>query len=924
MKINYLISIFIILMLNKINAINCDSIDKHVQDLKDNQITILDNNSHLIIFFKANKDKKYYALIKEIPAYLSYVRCEDNIIYFSTIIKNNVTYISNLFQNSSIKQEIINVKNTNLTGYTDYLNNKYNLQLPIYDKNKLRKYLQQRSDINLLEKLNKDDYELMEGLLDDDSETRHIIPNSLWEDISPSTPDNTLWEDISPSTPDNTLLEGISPSTPDNTSTKDRVKEIQWSQTEDALIPDDSSKFIEDYADHKYTNTNDISTRFILIKNVSSNDGDLRFIKEKINELKHGVQIIIQILDQIDFNHDSILAFKIKLNTPHHNEHAPYYDIDLFKYSKIIYSVKHVKIDVNITHNSTNMLILDNDSADNIMFDAANIYIAKDTTIQQPLNEDLKLDSTAKPETNSRKRAANLISEQQPVKKIKIGSTTQSTHSLDETVDNHAQSYENISPSKISPNENEFSERQITNEDKPNYSELFNPYSEDDYFDVKGLSIKYIKETTVNMNVEEDIGKEVKKLKFKQEIRIKFLRLSLNSPESFFTVKIRFNSNYNQFRYYDVDFFKYKNLKENDNLQSSQIFIESFKRATVNFEFNNSSMIIRINKRKQSKGETRVKTLSLTFIKAKIYIYDPLTISINEKQKEPIEYSENIDLYNKKSEKQIHEILQLKGKIPIKFTSQDKGQNTQLKETLTKLDSSIEDTPKSHYSNSSDGINPTEKLLTEEIKKLPEHLISTKQMPDYSEFFNIYSDNYYFDVKGLPFKFIKEFKNNVDDQKELNELIKNLTPRQELRMKLFSKYKLKNYNLAIRIKFIKKFINRFYDIDVFKYDDLKNFYEWDKVKPSIVSFRDSKILVNYFKPNKAIEIIINKPGMLKKNSSNSLYFYFRNAKIYIYDSTFMSNEQIQPVIDHNAPINIDFLMLKFKQQTTEILSTITR
>ena len=121
MKVNYLISIFIILMLNKINAINCASIDEYVQSLKDNHIIILDNNSHIIIFFNANKDKKY-ALIKEIPAYLSYVRCEDNRIYFTNIRNNMVTYISNLFQNSSIEQEFINVINTNLTDYIDYLN----------------------------------------------------------------------------------------------------------------------------------------------------------------------------------------------------------------------------------------------------------------------------------------------------------------------------------------------------------------------------------------------------------------------------------------------------------------------------------------------------------------------------------------------------------------------------------------------------------------------------------------------------------------------------------------------------------------------------------------------------------------------------------------------------------------------------------
>ena len=650
MKVNYLISIFIILMLNKINAINCASIDEHVQSLKDNHIIILDNNSHIIIFFNANNDKKY-ALIKEIPAYLSYVRCEDNIIYFSTIIKNNVTYISNLFQNSSIKQEIINVINTNLTGYTDYLNNKYNLQLPIYDKNKLRKYLQQSSDINLFEELDTADSKLVEGLLDDDSEIRHIIPNY-----------HSLWEDISPSTPDNTLLEGISPSTPDNTSTKDRVKEIQWSQTEDALIPDDSSKFIEDYADHKYTNTNDINTRFKFIKNVSSNDGDLRFIKEQINELKHGKQIIIQILDQIDFNHDNILAFKIKLNTPHHNEHAPYYDIDLFKHSKIIYSVKHVKIDVYITHNSTNMLILDNDSADNIMFDAANIYIAKDTTIQQPLNEDLKLDSTAKLETKSRKRPANLISEQPPVKKTK----TDSEHNVEKTITSiHSQNDEDITHSSIRTNGSELNEHKISIEEFSQYGEFFKPYDENDYFNVKGgVPIIYMDEFDPHKLEIKYMKTLLSILQVGQEILMKFFINKKSYRNTYFAVRIRLNITVKGKRYYDVDFFKYKNLIEQDELDDSKIIIESYKNASITFENRHKVIEIRLNK------NTIGKHFFIRLHKVKIYIYDPFSSSANKKQIVPVGIKNYVDLYNEKLKKIINEIHKVK-KLKIDSTTEN-------------------------------------------------------------------------------------------------------------------------------------------------------------------------------------------------------------------------------------------------------------
>ena len=902
MKVNYLISIFIILMLNKINAINCASIDEHVQSLKDNHIIILDNNSHIIIFFNANNDKKY-ALIKEIPAYLSYVRCEDNIIYFSTITKNNVTYISNLFQNSSIKQEIINVINTNLTGYTDYLNNKYNLQLPIYDKNKLRKYLQQRSNINLFEELDTADSKLVEGLLDDDSEIRHIIPNY-----------HSLWEDISPSTPDNTLLEGISPSTPDNTSTKDRVKEIQWSQTEDALIPDDSSKFIEDYADHKYTNTNDINTRFKFIKNVSSNDGDLRFIKEQINELKHGKQIIIQILDQIDFIHDNILAFKIKLNTPHHNEHAPYYDIDLFKHSKIIYSVKHVKIDVNITHNSTNMLILDNDSADNIMFDAANIYIAKDTTIQQPLNEDLKLDPTTKPETNSHKRPANLISEQPPVKKIKTDSTNQSTHSLNETVDNHSQNYDHINSCSTSTR---YSREQISNEVKLNYSEFYNPYSMNDYFDVNEQPFKYIGEFNHTKPDADNITNELKKLQFGEEIRMKLLRPfhKFKNYYHYFAVRIRLKSIFKNHRYYDLDLFNYENLENNHKDNDLQMFKVSSECNSINLNTSNASIKIRINQNTNQPFFT-------SFTKTKLYISDQSSKPSNEKQNVPIDDPTYYDLYKIKSETQIKEILSFTENYKkIKTPTQNIVQNSQLIKSLSRLDSLNEDTLKLPYSNSIDEINPHKNLLTKEIT-LNENKITTDQLTNYSEFFNIYSDNDYFDVKGMPFKYIKEIENNDKDVSDIREILNNLIPGQELRMKLLQRYRYKDYYFALRISYINTGISRNYNVEVYKYLDLKYFRKYDNVKPFIYSFSNATITIIKIKGKDSFQIRLNAElnRSYKTNIVPTKNISCKSAKIYIYDPLSMSNEQIQPVIDHHEPIEINVLMLKFTRQVSEILS----
>ena len=669
---------------------------------------------------------------------------------------------------------MINVINTNLTGYIDYLNNKYNLQLPINDENILRKYLQQRSDINLFEELDTADSKLMEGLFDDDSEMREHFTNHY-----------SLLDDNSPSTTDNTLLEGISPSTPDNTSTKDRVKEIQWSQTEDALIPDDSSKFIEDYADHKYTNTNDISTRFILIKNVSSNDGDLRFIKEKINELKHGVQIIIQILDQIDFNHDSILAFKIKLNTPQHNEHNSYYDIDLFKHSKIIYSVKHVKIDVNITHNSTNMLILDNDSADNIKFDAANIYIAKDTTIQQPLNEDLKLDSTAKPETSSRKRPANLISEQQPIKKIKIGSTTQTIHSLDDTVDNHAQSYEDITHSSIPTTGSKFSEGQITNEEFLQYRELFKPYDENDYFDVGGVPITYIDEFDHLKGKIKDMRDLLSILQVRQEILMKLFLNKTSTKSSYFAVRIRLNRTYKNHRYYDVDFFKYKNLIGQDELNDLKIFNEQYKDASIIFENPYSKSIeIRINK------NTNDPYFNIRLNKVKIYIYDPLSSSANKKQIVPVGIENYVDLYNKKSKKQINEIPKVKN-VKIALTTE----NTQ--EYLLE--------------------KPNEEYLSvkSNLSQAVKDLITTR---------NIFKNEYYILEKTTTIQELKSNQqNNIID---LNTRTKKLGTGESLVL-IDKDFAIKPYKTTKKIPvfIITKIDNKSYKLIILKYDLENGFLE---------------------------------------------------------------------------------------------------
>ena len=866
MKVNYLISIFIILMLNKINAINCASIDEHVQSLKDNHIIILDNNSHIIIFFNANNDKKY-ALIKEIPAYLSYVRCEDNIIYFSTIIKNNVTYISNLFQNSSIKQEIINVINTNLTGYTDYLNNKYNLQLPIYDKNKLRKYLQQRSDINLFEELDTADSKLVEGLLDDDSDIRHIY-YSLWEDISPSTPDNT--------------------------STKDRVKEIQWSQTEDALIPDDSSKFIEDYADHKYTNTNNIFTRFKFIKNVSSNDGDLRFIKEQINELKHGEQIIIQILDQIDFNHDSILAFKIKLNTPQHNEHNSYYDIDLFKHSKIIYSVKHVKIDVNITHNSTNMLILDNDSADNIMFDAANIYIATDTTIQQPLNEDLKLNPTAKPETNSRKRSANLISDQQPVKKLKIGSTTQTIHSLDETVDNHAQSYEDITHSSIPTTGSKLNEHEINIEEFSQYRELFKPYDENDYFDVGGVPIIYIDEFDPLKGKIKDMKDLLSILQVGQEVLMKLFINKTTSKSTYLAVRIRLNSIVRNNRYYDVDFFKYKNLIGQDELNDLKIFIESYKNASIIFEDRHVFIEIRLNK------NTKGTPFTIRLNKVKIYIYNPLSSSANKKQIVPVGIENYVDLYNKKSKKQINEIPKVKN-VKIALTTE----NTQ--EYLLE--------------------KPNEEYLSvkSNLSQAVKDLITTM---------NIFKNEYYILEKTTTIQELKSNQqNNIID---LNTRTKNLGIGESLVL-IDKDFAIKPYinDKRLPVFIITKIDNKSYKLIILKYDFENGFLESRNYTGTLsIGYRyrlsKQRYLIRYEQTGNIIEgyyVIgelskkIQECSSVDKLANHSQYdsmndllnSVFKDGK-YVYDESYIDNiqmrksyylENISKTPDHETFVFVD-------------------
>ena len=909
MKVNYLISIFIILMLNKINAINCDSIDEHVRSLENSQITKLDNNSHLIIFFKANKDKKYYALIKEIPAYLSYIKCENNTIYFSNIRDNKFSYFSNLFQKSSIENTTINVINTNFTGYTDSLNKIYKLQSSIIEQNELRKYLQQGYDINLSEipdtsdtsdTSNSNDSELMEGLLGDDSEMR----KGLFDD------DSEMRENF---TNHYSLLDDNSPSTTDANSTIKPLKEIQWSQTEDALIPHDSSKFIEEYADHKYTNTNDLSTKFKLIKNVSSNDENLRFIKEKINELQNGEQIIIQILDQIDFKLDNILALKIKLNTPQHNEHTRYYDIDLFKYSRVIYSVKHVKIDVNIIHNSTEMSILHNDTSDHINFDAANIYIAKDTIIQQPLNEGLKLHPTANPETSSRKRPATLISEQQPVKKIKIGSTTQSTHSLDETVDNDAQNYDHINSCSTS---NKYSTNKISNEVKLNYSEFFNPYSMNDYFDVNDQPFKYIGEFNHTNLDAENITNVLRELKLGQEIRMKFFSPSNPHLDSYyFAVRIRLKRILRNHRYYDLDFFYYKNLAENHEDNNLQMFMVSSECNTISFYAYTYSIEIRVNHAKDSRFYKK-------FTKTKLYISSQLSKASNEKQNVSIDDPTNDDFYKIKSKTQINEILSfITNHKKIETTSQYIVQNSQLIGSMSRLDSLNEDTLKLPYSNSIDEINPDTYLLTKEIT-LNKNKITTDQLTNYSEFFNIYSDNDYFDVNSIHFKYIKEIKSNDEDVSYIRNLLDNLIHGQELRMKLFQNYKFADYYFALRIRYINTGISRNYNVDVYRYHGLKSFHQYDNVQPFIDSYSNAKISVYNIKlsNSNSIKIGLNREiNKIHKTNLPTLNINLKSAKIYIYVPLSMSNEQKQLLIDHNAPIDINVLKQKFRQQVTEIL-----
>ena len=779
MKINYLISIFIILMLNKINAINCDSIDEHVQSLENSQITKLDNNSHLIIFFKANKDKKYYALIKEIPAYLSYIKCENNTIYFSNIRDNKFSYFSNLFQKSSIENTTINVINTNFTGYTDSLNKIYKLQSSIIEQNELRKYLQQGYDINLSEipdtsdtsdTSNSNDSELMEGLLGDDSEMR----KGLFDD------DSEMRENF---TNHYSLLDDNSPSTTDANSTIKPLKEIQWSQTEDALIPHDSSKFIEEYADHKYTNTNDLSTKFKLIKNVSSNDENLRFIKEKINELKHGEQIIIQILDQIDFKLDNILALKIKLNTPQHNEHTPYYDIDLFKYSRVIYSVKHVKIEVNIIHNSTEMSILHNDTSDHIKFDAANIYIANDITIQQPLNEGLKLHPTANPETSSRKRPATLISEQQPpLKKTKTGSE----HNVEKTIISiHSQIDEDITHSSIPTNGSELNEHEISIEELSQYRNLFNPYYEHDYFDVKGFPIIYIDEFDPHKVEIKYMKTLLSILKVGQEILMKFFISKKSTKSNYFAVRIRLNNTNKGKRYYDVDFFKYKNLIGQDELDDSKIFIESYKNASIIFENRPNVIEIRLNK------STIGKPFTIRLHKVKIYIYDPSSSSANQKQIVPVGIENYVDLYNEKFKKIINEIHKVK---------------------KPKIDSTTENTQEDLLEKPNEKYLSVKSNLSQEVKDL----ITTR---------NIFKNEYYILEKITTIQELdSNQQNNIID---LDVRTKNLEIGESLVL-IEKDFAIQPYKTTkqLPVFIITKIDNKSYNLIILKYDSENGFLEF--------------------------------------------------------------------------------------------------
>jgi hypothetical protein len=116
MKSKYLIiTIFVILIFNKIHSIACSDIQKKLEELLSNHdyVELLDNISQKVVFFIINET--IYAIKDNINTYYFFGKCSGEKLYFYDI--NNNTVVHKFPLNSgvaNIYRWVIDLKNTKI------------------------------------------------------------------------------------------------------------------------------------------------------------------------------------------------------------------------------------------------------------------------------------------------------------------------------------------------------------------------------------------------------------------------------------------------------------------------------------------------------------------------------------------------------------------------------------------------------------------------------------------------------------------------------------------------------------------------------------------------------------------------------------------------------------------------------------------
>ena len=152
MKTKYLILIFFGFILNKINAVTCEDIDRELDKLRvnNNKIVILNNSTNKIIFFFINN--KLYTLITNIGVYVYYSFCLDNILTFVNIEKDSVDYNLALDRDKSsivtatlpIDNDGSEVKTNRYESVINSLNSIYGVKEYIYKVDQIKPLLNSR------------------------------------------------------------------------------------------------------------------------------------------------------------------------------------------------------------------------------------------------------------------------------------------------------------------------------------------------------------------------------------------------------------------------------------------------------------------------------------------------------------------------------------------------------------------------------------------------------------------------------------------------------------------------------------------------------------------------------------------------------------------------------------------------------------